>query len=68
MVAFGWDMTVCAHPIPYSTKRPMEKEIADKVPLLTEEGEYIPGMDHAIPANCSLTLFQEYAKHLRKYL
>jgi hypothetical protein len=41
----------------------MEKEIADKVPLLTEEGEYIPGMDHAIPANCSLTLFQEYAKH-----
>ena len=46
----------------------MSKEIDGKVPLLKEHGGYIPGMDHVVPADCSLDRFNEYASHLRKYL
>jgi hypothetical protein len=46
----------------------MRKEIDSKVPLLKEEGGYIPGMDHLVPADCSLDRFKEYAEYLKKYL
>ena len=46
----------------------MKKEIDSKVPVLQQSGGYIPGIDHAPPADMSLSRFKEYTEYLQKYL
>jgi len=42
------------------------REIDRKVPLLKDEGGYIPGLDHSIPPDVPLKSFEFYAKYLKE--
>lgn len=46
----------------------MRKEVDSKVPTLKETGGYLVGMDHVVPAECTLKRFKEYLECIKKYL
>jgi len=45
----------------------MRKEVDSKVPLLKEQGGYVPGIDHVTPTFLKLDRFKEYVAYLKKY-
>ncbi|UCB46297.1 MAG: hypothetical protein JSV25_02415 [Spirochaetota bacterium] len=49
-------------------KEAIKNEIDKKIPILKEEGGYIPGLDHSIPPNVSLKNFEFYAEYLKSLL
>jgi len=50
------------------SKAAIEKEIESKVPLLKEEGGYIPMLDHVISPDISLDNFKHYSERLKRLL
>ena len=46
----------------------MMREVDSKVPVLKQTGGYIPGADHAIPAEFTLERFKEYAEYIKRFL
>jgi len=46
----------------------MRGEVDSKVPVLKEEGGYIPGADHTIHVEFTFDKFKEYASHIRSIL
>jgi uroporphyrinogen decarboxylase len=46
----------------------MRKEVDSKLPALKEMGGYVPGADHLIPVEMTLTRFKEYAEYIKRYL
>lgn len=47
-------------------KKSIEKEVMRKIPL-TDEGGYIPGIDHAVPSSIPFKNFQYYNRLLKSY-
>ncbi len=46
----------------------MKKEVDSKLPKLKQMGGYVPGADHLIPTEFSLSRFKEYAEYLNKLM
>jgi len=46
----------------------MRREVDSKVPILKEEGGYIPGLDHDVPVEVTLKNFKEYAEYISRLL
>jgi len=46
----------------------MRREVDSKVPILKEQGGYIPGVDHLVHVEFTYEKFKEYADYLKKQL
>ena len=42
-------------------------EVDRKVPFMLEQGGYIPMLDHTVPTNVTMEMFEFYLNYVRKY-